>query len=209
MDGVARNLSNVCRSFADWLWAASAYVRGPSGFSRSVTHKRNESPIFRETSALSPTEAAQCSSLTRLLITIVSRTMSSIDRKSGRPCGGKYKSPMSETMRCDIRDCETERTAGSPTRLAPSILIRIIIPRPPHPRFFIFSLLPSPVGRRETECVGRSRERKIERRKKSLVINSRMPIKNVQVGTYCSFFCLDLIREKNATLKLNRYTRGK
>ena len=94
---------------------ASAYMPGgPSGFLRSVTCKGNESPIFRETSgtgfARSPTEAAQCGSLTRLLITIVSRTMSSIDRKSGRPCGGKYKSPMSETMRCDIRDCETERT---------------------------------------------------------------------------------------------------
>lgn len=78
--------------------------RAPSGFSRSVTRKRNESSIFRETSragfARSPTEAVQCGSLTRLLITIVSRTMSSIDRKSGRPCGGKYKSPMSETMRC-------------------------------------------------------------------------------------------------------------
>lgn len=163
---MARNLSNVCRSLADWLWAASAYVRGPSGFSRSVTRKRNESPIFRETSALSPTEAAQCSSLTRLLITIVSRTMSSIDRKSGRPCGGKYKSPMSETMRSDIRDCETERTADSPTRLTPSILIRIIIPRPPLIRFFIFSLLRSPVGRRETECVGKVKREEDRKMKK-------------------------------------------
>lgn len=141
MDGAARNLSNVAGHSQT---AASAHVlpgTRPSGFSRSVTRERNESSIFRETStrnfARSPTEAVQCGSLTRLLITIVSRTMSSIDRKSGRPCGGKYKSPVSETMRCDIRDCETAREPrDSPTRVVPSILIRTIIPL--SSGFFIF-----------------------------------------------------------------------
>ena len=134
---------------------ASAYMPGgPSGFLLSVTCKGNESPIFHETSgtgfARSPTEAAQCGSLTRLLITIVSRTMSSIDRKSGRSYGGKYKSPMSETMRCDIRDCETERTTA---RIHFAHATHTDAHSNYHPpltvsssRFFIFSLLRSPAG---------------------------------------------------------------
>jgi len=184
VDGVARNLSNVVGHLQTAQRLRTR--RGPSGFSRSVTRKRNESPIFRKTNAQgsrSSTEV-QCGSLTRLLITI-SRTMSSIDRKSGRPCGGKYKSPMSETMRCDIRDCETKRTADSPTRLAPSILIRPSLPVLLSSAFFHFFIS---FGRiKGDKTCGKTKKEGDRKMKKSLVINSGIPIKNVQVGI-CSFF---------------------